>query len=476
MCLSLIFFYPDHSLVFNIKKIFFALFCLFATAGGYAQNRQPTINSADKLLVAGPMLGYAEHREVAVWAEVSKQADKVVLRYWKHGEPGNAQLQVCDPHNLKHDFNPIKFIVGGLDMATTYDYELLINGQKQNLNYPTSFKTKDLWEWRKPAPDFSFLLGSCAYVNDTAYDRPGKPYGQSMDIFEQMNQQPSDFMLWLGDNLYLREADYNSPYGIRYRYSHTRSQAQLQDFLASRPHFAIWDDHDFGPNDANCSYIYKDTTLKAFADYWPNPTFGQADNKGIYTKFSWADADFFLLDNRYHRTAEYLSVNENNQTAYLGEKQLTWLKNALKASRATFKFIVSGSQALNPNNTYECWRHYDREWNELINFLTDENISGVIFLSGDRHFTEITAYKPDKAKYTFYDITVSPLTSGAANLSNSNEKDNPYRIKDKLLAEQNFAKIAISGEQKQRTLTISTYNAKGKKQWEWELKAADIKP
>lgn len=449
---------------------------IFLSIGQYICAQQTASNlNKEPLLVAGPLLGYAEHREVAVWVEVGKQADKVVLRYWKQNDPTNVQTQLYKGKPLGQDFNPLKFIIGGLDMGTVYEYELLINGQKQTFNYPTTFRTKDLWEWRKPAPDFSFLLGSCAYINDSIYDRPGKPYGINMDIFESMNRMPSDFMLWLGDNVYLREADYSSTYGIKYRYSHTRKQLPLQPFWASRPHFAIWDDHDFGPNDSNTSYIFKDTTLQVFADYWPNPTFGQADNKGIYTKFSWSDADFFLLDNRYHRTAEFAADTNPNNMAYLGQKQLDWLKNALKTSRATFKFIAGGSQALNPLNNYECWRKYSQEWNELMDFLLTEKIKGVIFLSGDRHFTEIIAHRPQNGGYTLYDITASPLTSGATNLKDSKEKDNPNRVKDKVLTTQNFVKIAISGEAKSRILNVAAYNTKGEKQWDWELKEVDLK-
>ena len=104
-------------------------------------------------------------------------------------------------------------------------------------------------EMADATPDFRFVIGSCAYINDPPYDRPGEPYGGEYEIFEQIAAQRPDFMIWLGDNVYLREPDWNSEAGILYRYTHTRSLPQLQKLLRICPHYAIWDDHDFGPND-----------------------------------------------------------------------------------------------------------------------------------------------------------------------------------------------------------------------------------
>ena len=48
----------------------------------------------------------------------------------------------------------------------------------------------------------SFAIGSCSYVNEPEFDRPGKPYGSNFEIFNSINNKNPDFMLWLGDNMY----------------------------------------------------------------------------------------------------------------------------------------------------------------------------------------------------------------------------------------------------------------------------------
>lgn len=446
------------------------LFLLIAMSFGSLLSAMAQPNG---LLIAGPMLGYTEHREVTIWLEVSQATSQVALRYWQQGKPNSGQT-VTYKGLLEQTFNPLKIVVGGLDLHTTYEYEIWLNGKAQTLPYPLQFTSKELWEWRKPAPDFSFQIGSCLYVNDSIYDRPGKPYGAGFEVIEQMTQQPADFMLWLGDNTYLREADWSSQYGIRYRYQHTRRQAPLQPFWASRPHYAIWDDHDYGPNDSNLSYSGKEITLQAFQDYWCNKSYGEADNQGIYSCFSWSDADFFLLDNRYHRSDKDISDNNNDKT-YLGDRQMRWLQNALLVSKATFKFIASGSQVINEANNFECMRQYRREYDELINFITQHRIEGVVFLSGDRHFSEILQYQPNEG-YVLYDITASPLSANAFKgiADDKREGNNAMRVKRALCNTQNYIQISAKGEPKKRRLLITCYNGKGKEVFSHEINANDL--
>lgn len=116
-----------------------------------------------------------------------------------------------------------------------------------------------------------------------------------------MAEMPADFMIWNGDNLYLREADYGSEYGIRYRYSKHFSSPYLKKLMAIRPNYATWDDHDYGPDDSNLSFDLKKISTECFKNYWANKAYGEPDNEGIYGKFEMYDSEFFLLDDRYHR-------------------------------------------------------------------------------------------------------------------------------------------------------------------------------
>ncbi|MFI5154531.1 MAG: alkaline phosphatase D family protein [Chitinophagales bacterium] len=424
--------------------------------------------NSNNLIVSGPMMGQIELRTATIWLELSPTVKKATIRYWKKNDPSKQILQKYSGL-LGKEFNPVKFEIGGLDINYTYVFDFILNDNPSLVK--GEFSTKDLWQWRKPAPDFTFLTGSCAYFNEPRYDRPGKPYGADSSIFETMAKTPASFMLWLGDNWYTREADYSSTWGLWYRASHDRRLPVMQAFWKSMPHYAIWDDHDYGPDDADGSYILKDSSRQVFMHYWSNPSYGQ-DGEGTYTQYAYSDMDFFLTDDRYFRSSDKLldSINgkPNQEKHFFGRKQLDWLKNALATSEATFKLIVVGSQVLNRlNGTAEGLDHYPAEFEELMNFLDIQKIKGVIFLTGDRHHSEVV-FEARPGNYTLYDITSSPLTSGIS-LVRGIELNNHARVPGTLVEVQNFTRITVTGPPGNRKLLAEFLDAKGEKKGEWAI-------
>ncbi len=422
-------------------------------------------------IVSGPMLGQVELRDAKIWLEVAPSVKKVTLQYGKKGSAVKKSIPYKGP--LGNDFNPLQFILGGLDLNTTYEYSFVIDGKVARQK--GAFTTKNLWQWRQPAPDFTFLTGSCAYFNEPAYDRPGKPYGGDSSIFETMAGEKAAFMLWTGDNWYTREVDYYSQWGLWYRPHRDRSLPVLQNFLKAMPHYASWDDHDYGPNNSASSYILKDESRKVFMNYWANPSYGQ-DGEGIYTMLSYSDVDIFLCDDRWWRSADDIKDSINGQPnpdkIMLGARQMQWLKNALLNSSATFKIIVVGSQVLNPVSPYDKWKDFSLEYNELMGFLKEYKVNGVLFFSGDRHHSEVI--KVDRAgTYPLFDVTVSPLTSGTHAFSGP-EKNNPYRVIG-VDEKQNYGRVSVTGARNQRRLTVEFLGVKGEKLGEWSVQASDLR-
>jgi alkaline phosphatase D len=425
------------------------------------------------LLVAGPMLGYVEHREALIWIEVAPAVTSIQLKYFKKDNPATVNT-ITYKGQLGEDYNPEKIVLQNLDMNSNYVYEIYLNNKKQSFTHPLTFTTPDTWQFRRPAPNFSFIFGSCTYINDAAYDRPGEPYGRDPRIFDTIAKTQSDFMIWLGDNTYTREADYTSKSGFYYRYTHTRKCRNMQALLASRPNFAIWDDHDYGPNDGNSSFELKEISLQTFKDFWGNKTFGEPDNPGIYTKFTWSDCEFYLLDDRYYRSDGRMN-DSSAEKEFLGDKQMAWLKNGLLYSKATFKFLALGSQVLNPLNDFEGFSHYQKEYTELMQFLKEYKIPGVIFLSGDRHISEIIKFQPE-GMYPLYDITSSALTSrNNPKFLQSKEADNPYRVVPSAILDQNFMKLSVSGDRNNRIATIDAITVDNKVVWEYVIRQMDLK-
>ena len=431
---------------------------------------------SNKNLISGPWAGNVELRSAVIWMEVAPNVKSVEVKYFPASEPKQIQTKLYKGE-LGADFNPVKIELNGLQFGTKYQYQIMLDGKTISLPFETNFSTKDLWQYRKPVPDFSFLTGSCAYFNEPVFDRPGKPYGGDSSIFEAMAKTPADFHVWLGDNWYTREVDYSSVWGLNYRASHDRATSVLQAFMASMPQYAIWDDHDYGPNDAGKSYILKEQSRNIFKNYWLNPSYGE-EGKGIYSVVNYGDVDLFLTDDRYFRSEvdllDSIDGKPNTEKTYFGVQQMSWLKNALLNSRAPFKIIVTGSQILNPLNKYECMKHYPYEYNQLLNFLAEQKLEGVLFLTGDRHHSEIIKMKRENALYPLYDITVSPYTSGVSK-ANGEELNNPYRENNTLVEAQNFAKISFSGKKKERVMKVEFLGIKGDKLGEWSIEEKALK-
>lgn len=410
--------------------------------------------AAPAQIASGPMLGYIDFREASIWVQTENQAE-VILAY---RESTSERMHYSLPaYTTMQGAHTAKLFASNLEPGTQYVYDLLINGVEMKLQNAV-FTTQTLWQYRVDPPAFTLATGSCTFINEVEYDRPGKGYGDAYQIFESVAAKSPDVMLWLGDNIYLREVDYRSRSGILYRYSHTRALPEMQKLLRTCPNLAIWDDHDYGPNDADRSYIHKDWTKEAFELFWANPSFGLPGQGGITSQFAFNDVDFFLMDNRWFRSNYELKGTEKE---IFGRAQIDWLIEALKFSKAPFKMIATGGQFISDLPVYENHAQYPEERAYLLKRLDEEGISGVIFLSGDRHHTEFSSLTLPGGKVV-YDLTVSPLTSTAYDHS---AEQNSHRIAGTDVDQQNFATLHFSGPRKNRQVEINVFDADGQLLW-----------
>lgn len=426
--------------------------------------------TGNEALQNGPMLGYVDLREALVWVQ-TKTFASVQVEYWVSGKP-DQKWRTDVVQTYKNSAFTAKCVASPLEPGTNYDYRVEINGDSVILPYPTYFKTQTLWQWRADPPTFTLATGSCAFINEPAYDRPGRSYGSNYQTFTQIANQKPDLMLWLGDNVYLREVDYYTRSGMQHRYTHDRATPELQPLLASTPQYAIWDDHDYGPDDSDGSWPHKETSWEVFRDFWGNPSFGLDGQKGCTTQFLYGDVDFFLLDNRYFRTPNYCKTCPDR--SLLGKTQLKWFLESLAASRAPFKVVAIGGQVITTSlNNETAFHFFPAERDSILKFIERENIKGVIFLTGDRHFTELSAMKNGAGNWV-YDLTASPLTSGTYTEAATKET-NAFRVPGTVVVEHNFGLLKFSGPRKMRELEIKVINFEGKEMWSKIITADGIK-
>lgn len=424
---------------------------------------------ARSLISSGPMPGYSEMTETAIWLQTT-QAAQLRIRYWPKGQPSLASETAIIATNSANDHIAL-FRLTGLKDGQRFEYEVWVNGAPAKFDASLEFQTQPIWRWRGPAPDFSFTLGSCVYVNDTPFDRPGEPYGGEYETLGAIARERADFMLWMGDNTYLREADWVSESGIRSRYKHTRALPEMQALLAGTHHYAIWDDHDYGPNDSDRSFRLKRESLQTFKDYWPGVSYGTTGCDGCFSRFEWGDCEFFLLDDRYWRAPNNLPAGD--EKVMFGPGQLRWLMDSLACSNATFKFIVNGNQMFNPMMNFESFGKCPAEQATLLRFLAEAQVDGVVVLSGDRHASELLKIERP-GTFPLYEYTSSPITSRGGR--SALEAGNPARIPGTWVTNQrNFGKIKVTGKPGERVLTLTAHDKEGKALWTHEIKEAELR-
>ncbi|RPG80141.1 MAG: alkaline phosphatase family protein [Crocinitomicaceae bacterium TMED114] len=420
-----------------------------------------------------PMVGHVGLRDARIWMQATQEGH-VLLECWADSldAPSAADLHSASGEVLALNAWTHTFVVGGLEPGTDYRFRITLNGEEVSEGLTPdrmAFRTQPLWDYRFDPPDFTVALGSCSFINEPAYDRPGKGYGGGYSIFETIAESNPDLMLWLGDNVYFREVDWGSESGMQHRYSHLRRLPELQPLLGACPHYAIWDDHDFGPNNADGSWIHKDWAKSTFESFWPNPSCGlpDRDGQGITSAFRFHDVDFFLMDNRTFR------LNPDNLTRtprMLGEAQIDWLIAALQYSKAPFKVVATGGQVVSDYAAYENFAMFEAEREMLLARIRDEDIHGVVFLTGDRHSSELSALEL-KSGQTVLDFTCSALTSSTYDHS---QEPNHNRLEGTSVGVRNYGTMTLTGPRKERVMTFRTFDAEGELLWERSFAAADL--
>ncbi|MBK7957159.1 MAG: alkaline phosphatase D family protein [Bacteroidetes bacterium] len=154
-----------------------------------------------------------------------------------------------------------------------------------------------------------------------------------------------------------------------------------------------------------------------------------------------------------------------------GRKQIEWLKDELRQSSASFKFIVSGGQMTTQSRekSGETLYHYRDEYDSLMHFIQREKIPGVIFISGDIHSSEILKQQIP-GMYPLYEYTCSALTSPPYAGFHNKEAIEGFRT-----IKNNYGKIRIVGEANKRICIFENYDIHGKLLWRYHISQEELK-
>ena len=426
----------------------------------------------------------------------------------------------------EHDYNahvfPEKLLAG-----TTYFYRLRF----ESVERAGLFSRAENGSFRT-APDQAETIRFC-WSGDTAGQGFGiDPARGGMLTYAAMASRKPDFFVHSGDLIYadnpmssettlddgtvwrnhLVEAKTKVAEELddfRQNFYYNFEDAHVRSFLSQTPVIQLWDDHEvvnnWYPGEIldDDRYRIKDVdTLAANARraYFecnpvrPHPT----EPKRIYRKIAYGPLlDLFVIDLRSYRGPNTLNRQKtrSDDTDFLGENQLTWLKHSLKESRATWK-IVCSDMPLGlvisewQQEIYEAAANADPgppagrelEIAKLLQFVAEEAIKNVHFITADVHYCASHYYNPEKASFKnfepFWEFVSGPLHAGTFGPNELDATFGPELIFKGIpdgvapftppsAGYQFFGEMEIDGES--RNLTVRHFNRTGKQLWEKTL-------
>ncbi len=235
-------------------------------------------------------------------------------------------------------------------------------------------------------------------------------------------------------------------------YGRLAAQPGYQELASYARIFAIWDDHDFGRNDVGEEYTRKVESQEAFVRFWnPPATSRTRTGTGIYDSTILGTAgrrvQIIRLDTRYFRSPlkRGSSGYEPDTTAgktFLGAAQWTWLEQQLR-QRAEIRIICSSIQIIPTQHGGEKWFNFPPERTRLLNLIRSTGATGVVMVSGDRHFAELSTTN-EYGGYPLYELTASALNNSSASYRLG--ETNPNRLAG-MFTGNNFGTIQIDWTQ-----------------------------
>jgi len=339
------------------------------------------VQAALASITHGPILGDLTSNSVRIWIRTDAPE---VLEIVLHDE-------LSEPHSFHHF--PMTTSEES-DFTTTLHANIL----KPNTTYTYTIGGEAHKDWHftsRPLQDDAarIAFGSCANEKEG-----------SSKVWNRMNADKIDALVLLGDTPYIDTTDLTMQ---RRRYREFTSVPAFSSLLSHTPLYATWDDHDFGRNDTDGNLQGKEFSRQAFSEYRPNPSYGEND-LGIYTSFVQGPIEVFLLDARWFARTEV----SNNIPTLLGKQQWAWLERSLKASTSPYKILACGmifNGATRLGKT-DHWGAYHTEYLRLLSIIKRNNISGVVLVSGDIHWSRVIKHNTtDTIGYDLHEFITSPI-------------------------------------------------------------------
>jgi alkaline phosphatase D len=267
----------------------------------------------------------------------------------------------------------------------------------------------------------SIAFGSCA------------KHWQPQPIWDAVIAHNPDLWLFLGDNIYAdtdgRTAWQVTKEQLAGEWNRLADKPEFRRARAQIPMMATWDNHDYGTHTGGGDFHLKEVSKNVFLNFWneleDSPRW---KHSGIYTAKIFGPEgkrlQIILLDTKFNRSVFKKDPTSREQRlisgkvggflpdgdpakTYLGEQQWNWLEEQLHKP-AEIRLIASSTQVIPNEKGMDEWGNFPHERQKLFDLIDETGASGVILLSGNVHFGELSRYSG--GDYPLYELTSSGMT------------------------------------------------------------------
>jgi alkaline phosphatase D len=347
----------------------------------------------------------------------------------------------------------VEFPLRDLETDTQYYYALEVDGRLER------GKAGRFHTFPPPGPaSFTFSFASCARTGSTS------------DVFDRIRENQPLFFSHMGDFQYL-DIRTNSRARFRAAYDSVLASPQQSEMFRNIPMTYIWDDHDYGGNNANRKSSTHEAARLTYEEFVPHYPLPFGEDGPISQTFSVGRVKFILTDLRSERDS--VTNKDDAAKSMMGDRQKAWFKEELLKANGRYPLICWMSsvpwigwptnavyrsvrtnqygfihhtnlvrQATNENagsrtnggrgfrgrgtrnNDEDHWSVFSTERQEIADFIKSNHIHGVCILHGDSHM--LAADDGSNSDYATGGGVPIPVMCGAPLDQDPSLKGGPY--------------------------------------------------
>jgi alkaline phosphatase D len=284
-----------------------------------------------------------------------------------------------------------------------------------------------------PGPDSDttvrFVMGSCMNYNKFMYGEEAKASGPvtataedkrlGYPAFAAIAELQPDFFIGTGDIVY-----YDNPKNdartlpeLRKCWHEQFRFPRIIDCLSQTSAYWSKDDHDFRFNDSDNlgdRLPQPSTGIEVFREQLPIHAADDRSSPTYRTHRVNRDLQLWFSEGRDYRSPNKMA--DGPQKSLWGEQQRQWLQDSLKASDARWKFLITPTPMVGPDDSYKTDNHvnlggFRHEADQFFAWLNENQIKNFYTFCGDRHWQF----------HSIHPSGVEEFACGALNDENSRE-------------------------------------------------------